>query len=200
MHFGKQAPIFGKILILFKLHSRMSAKLCFAENTIKIVFSAEHSFCISQIVNPLPRENPTWHFCNQKCHLGFPPCLLTPISIFVVFGDSEWVQKRIIYPKHIVATKMRAFFYLPNTIVFAYVKNAISAKKKKLFVHNHPKTLFIFFFFVRFHFFHFFSFSFSNTKVKKKQKVHILFRKPFFDTLTNCQKVVFAPLHTICVF
>ena len=43
LHFGKQPLIFGKFLF-FKLHSFMSAKLCFAENTIKIVLSAEHSF------------------------------------------------------------------------------------------------------------------------------------------------------------
>ena len=30
--------------------------------------------------------------------------------------------------------------------------------------------------------------------------MHIFFRKPFFDTLTNCQLIIFAPLHTICVF
>ena len=30
--------------------------------------------------------------------------------------------------------------------------------------------------------------------------MHIFIRKPFFDTLTNCQKIIFAPLHTVCVF
>ena len=44
LHFGKQPPIFGNFCFFFKLHSFMSAKLCFVENTIKIVFSAEHSF------------------------------------------------------------------------------------------------------------------------------------------------------------
>ena len=42
--FGQTTPIFGKFLFSFKLHSFMSTKLCFAENTINIVFSAEHSF------------------------------------------------------------------------------------------------------------------------------------------------------------
>ena len=44
LHSGKPPPIFVKCLFFIKLHSLMSAKLCFAENTIKIVFSAEHSF------------------------------------------------------------------------------------------------------------------------------------------------------------
>ena len=57
MHFGKRPLIFG-ILFFFKLHSFMSAKLCLAENTIKIVFSAEHNFYVSQIVNS-PFEAPS---------------------------------------------------------------------------------------------------------------------------------------------
>ena len=45
LHSGKPPPIFVKFLFFFiKVHSFMSTKLCFAENTIKIVFSAEHSF------------------------------------------------------------------------------------------------------------------------------------------------------------
>ena len=42
--FWQTTSIFGKFLFLFKLHSFMSTKLCFAESTIKIVFSTEHSF------------------------------------------------------------------------------------------------------------------------------------------------------------
>ena len=43
LHSGKP-PLFLLNFCFVKLHSLMSAKLCFAENTIKIVFSAEHSF------------------------------------------------------------------------------------------------------------------------------------------------------------
>ena len=56
--FWQTTPIFGNFLFFFKLHSFMSTKLCFAENTIKIVFSAEHSFCVSQIVKPLFEGKP----------------------------------------------------------------------------------------------------------------------------------------------
>ena len=51
--------------------------------------------------------------------------------------------------------------------------------------------------------FHFFIFSFVlffQHKKDKKKKCTFVFRKPFFDTLTNCPKIIFAPLHTICVF
>ena len=62
------SPFFGKFLFF-------SRKLCFAEGTIKIVFSAEHSFQVSQIVKPpFEAPSPKWHFCNQKCHFGFFPC------------------------------------------------------------------------------------------------------------------------------
>ena len=46
LHFGKQPLFLVNVLCFFfiKVHSFMSTKLCFAENTIKIVFSAEHSF------------------------------------------------------------------------------------------------------------------------------------------------------------
>ena len=92
----------------------MSTKLCFAENTIKIVFSAEHSFCASQIVKPLFEGKPKWHFCNQKCHFGFSP-VPAETPIFVVFGDFEWAPKKDHFAKQIVATKMHTFFDLPNT-------------------------------------------------------------------------------------
>ena len=56
----------------FNLHSLISAKLCFAESTTKIVFSEEHSLCVSQIVKPpfeAPSQNGTFAtknaiFCN----------------------------------------------------------------------------------------------------------------------------------------
>ena len=75
-------------------------------------------------------------------------------------------------------------------------------QKNIFFVHNHPKTLF-FWAFVNFRFpcffFNIFSFSFSNIKKTKTKSAHF-FPKPSFDTLTNCQKIIFAPLYTICVF
>ena len=40
----KRKPSKNKNKKLFKFHSFMSAKLCSAENTIKMVLSAEHSF------------------------------------------------------------------------------------------------------------------------------------------------------------
>ena len=44
LHSGKPPPVSVKSLVFFKLRSLMYAKLCFAENTMNIVFSAQHSF------------------------------------------------------------------------------------------------------------------------------------------------------------
>ena len=62
-------------------------------------------------------------------------------------------------------------------------------------VHNHPKITIFLGLFWSYHFpcFPSFSFSFSNIK-RQKQKLHIFVRKPFVDTLTNCQKIIFAPI------
>ena len=71
--FWQTTPFLVILCFFFKLYSFVSAKLCFAENTIKIVFSAEHSFCVST-----DRKTP---FRGE-----------TPI--FVAFGDFVWPQKK----------------------------------------------------------------------------------------------------------
>ena len=48
--------------------------------------------------------------------------------------------------------------------------------------------------------FHFFSYCPFYLFQHEKDKSTFFFENPFFDTLTNCQKMIFAPLHTICVF
>ena len=55
-------PIVGKLFFFVKFHSFMIAKLCFAENTLRLVLSAGHSFCVSQIVKPRFEGNP--YFCS----------------------------------------------------------------------------------------------------------------------------------------
>ena len=73
-------------------------------------------------------------------------------------------------------------------------------QKRPVFFTNTQKHYFLVFFWnIISPFFHVFSFSFSTIKKTKTKSAHF-FRKPFFDTLTNCPKIIFAPLHTICVF
>ena len=127
--------------------------------------------------------------------------------IFVVFGDFEWAQKRTIFQKQIVATKMRGFFTFRTQIVFAnFSKKCHFCRKKtsSLFTTTQKHYFWggggIFFFeiFV-FHFFHIFSFSFSNIKKTKTKSAHFFFENPFL-TPRQTAKTIFAPLHTICVF
>ena len=87
--------------------------------------------------------------------------------------------------------------------MFAYfLKIDIFTKKKTFFFTTTQKTLFFCFFFeiFLFQFFHIVLFYFSNIKKTKNKKCSFFFENPLFDTLTNCQKIIFAPLHTIFVF
>ena len=151
-------------LLLFKLHSFISAKLCFAENTIEIVFSVDHSFR-----SPFPK----WHFCNQKCHLGFSP-VLAETPIFVVFGDFEWAQKKDHFPKTDSCNENAQFFYLPNTnSVCLFFKKMQFLQKNIFFVHNQPKnSIFLGFFFISFSMFSYFLFWFLQHKKDKTKSAH----------------------------
>ena len=72
----------------------------------------------------------------------------------------------------------------------------------KNFFTTTQKTLFFWAFFWNFPFpcFSCFVFFFFQHEKDKNKKCTFFFENPFFDTLTNCQKIIFAPLHTICVF
>ena len=89
----------------------------FAENTIKIVFSAEHSFCVSQILKPLSRPLPKMALLNSKVSFGVSP-VPAENPIFVVFGDFVWSQKSDISQTESVNENAR-FFTLRTPIVFA---------------------------------------------------------------------------------
>ena len=82
MHVGKHPRIVGKFVSFFKLHSFISATLCFAENTIKIVFSGRAQLLgITNSKAPLeaPSRNDT--FATKSAILGFPLCLLKPLFL-----------------------------------------------------------------------------------------------------------------------
>ena len=51
-HVQKQPTIFHKFSVFFPHTVFVFEKLCFAENTIKIVFSEKHSFSKTQLVKP----------------------------------------------------------------------------------------------------------------------------------------------------
>ena len=145
-------------------------KLCFAENTIKIVFSEKkHSFSKTQLVKPTFSPMSKNTFFKEKVS-------------FLVLGNfrliyTVLVQKKF-WPKQIVCTKMRVFFSLPDT-------NSVRQFLLKIlffcfftFLDDHLKKPNFYRVFWPFPFFSFFCFYFSN--IKKEKKMQFSFRKPHF--------------------
>ena len=131
------------------------------------------------------------------------PLWVFPCACWSPYFCSVWwlwmgTNKGTLFPKQIVATQMRLFCTFWTQIVLAcFSKNAILTKKT-IFLHNHPKNLFWFFFWkFPFSIFHLFYFGLSSI-IKTKTKNAIIFRKPFFETLTNCQKYFRTPTHYLC--
>ena len=89
----------------------MSTKLCFAENTIKIVFSAEHSFLgITDSKAPFRGKTKNGTFATKSAILGFSP-VPAETPIFVVFGDFEWAPKSAPFPKTDSCNENAHFFW-----------------------------------------------------------------------------------------
>ena len=118
-HVQKQ-PLFFINFLVFQHTVFVFEKLCFAENTIKIMFSGKHSFSKTQLVKP------TFSPMSKK----------TPFSkkkvSFLVLGNFRWNHyfysfswftlfwaKKIFWPKQIVCTKMRVFSPFLTQIVSA---------------------------------------------------------------------------------
>ena len=118
-------------------------------------------------------------FSKKRCHFWFW-AISAETPIFIVFSALHCFGPKKIWPKQIVATKMR-FFSLPDT-------NSVRQFWLKIhffdFSHFWMTTLkkpylYRFFCYFPFFVFFFFLFLFSNIK-KKKQKMPFSFRKPHF--------------------
>ena len=110
----KNNPLFFINFLFFVQHTVfVFEKLCFAENTIKIVFSRKHSFSKTQLVKPTFSTMSKNTFFKEKVsflvlgNFRWNPYFYS-FSCFTLF----WSKKN--WPKQIVATKMR-FFSLPDT-------------------------------------------------------------------------------------
>ena len=116
LHVDKQHPSFGKVLFCSTYTLLFLQKLCSAENTIKSVFSAEHSSCVSQVVKTLsedPSQNTT--FQTKSAILGFPLPAETPIFGSLVIYK---VTQKVTFSQTDKSTKM--FFANLKQIVFCY--------------------------------------------------------------------------------
>ena len=158
------------------------------------VFSRAQLLCIADSKAPFEGK-PKWHFCNQKCHFGCSPAPAeTPI--FVVFGGFEWTQKRTIFAKQIVATKMRVF-YLPNTNSVCLFFNAISANN--LFCSQPPpKHYFSGPIWNLVSIFSYFLFFFLQHKEDKNKKCTFLFENPFLTPWHIAKNYFRTPTHHLC--
>ena len=166
-------------------------KAVFCWKHYKIVLSAEHSFCVSQLVNP-PFEGKTQNCTlKPKCYFGLSS-VPAQTPIFIVFGDVAWLQERCHFPKQIVATKCAFFFPNTNSVCLFFKK--CNFQPKHLFTTT-PKTQFFWAFFEKF-LFQFIHISlFFQHKKDKKQKVHIFYRKPFLTPWQTAQKYFRTPTH-----
>ena len=84
-HAQKQPTIFHKLSVFFKHTVFVFEKLCFAENTIKIVLSGKHSFSKTQLVKPTFSPMSKKHlFQKKRCHFCFW-AIPAETTIFIVF-------------------------------------------------------------------------------------------------------------------
>ena len=66
----KNNPLFFINFLFFQHTVFLFEKLCFAENTIKIVFSGKHSFSKTQLVKPTFSTMSKNTFFKEKCYTG----------------------------------------------------------------------------------------------------------------------------------
>ena len=112
---SKTTHYFSQIFCFFQHTVFVFEKLCFAENTIKIVFSGKHSFSKTQLVKPTFSTMSKNTFFQKKVS-------------FLLFDNFRWNHyfysfswftlfwsKKNFWPKQIVCTKMRVFISLPDT-------------------------------------------------------------------------------------
>ena len=111
----------------------------FAENTIKIVFSAEHSFCVSQIVNPPFEVKPKMALLQPKVSFWvFPRAFWNPY-----FCSVWWLwmgTKKDHFPKTDSCNENARFLPSEHKQCLP-IFNAISAKISFLFTTT-PKHMF----------------------------------------------------------
>ena len=136
------------------------------------------------------------------------PFWVCPCVRWNPYSCSVWwlgmaTKKGTIFPKQIVATKMRAFFSVWTQIVFAYfLKNDIFTKKKH-FSSQPPKKHYFFWFFFEiflFHFFHIVPFTCSNIKKTKTKSAHFFSKTLFWHPDKLLKKYFRTPTRYLCSF
>ena len=199
--FKNNPPFF--INFLFFQHTVFAfEKLCFAENTIKIVFSAKHSFSKTQLVKP------TFSAMSKK-HLFQRKGVIFGLGNFRwnhYFYSFSWFalfwSKKILVKTGSVHENAR-FFSLPDTNNVRQFLLKIQFFCFFTFLDDHLKKPLFIGFFLPFPFclFFFFLFLFLQHKKDKNKKMQFSFRKPhFWHPQKFCKNTSLAQCDTICVF
>ena len=109
----KNNPLVFIDFLFFQYAAFSLQLLCFAESTIKIVLSEEHSFSKTQLVKPTSSMSKT-PFSQKRCHFWFW-AMSAETAIFIVFLGLQcfWSQK-FLAKTDSVHENVR-FFSLPDT-------------------------------------------------------------------------------------
>ena len=187
LHSGKPPPIFVKFLFFYQSTFFHVYKAVFCWKHYKnSVFSGTQLLGITDSKTPF-RGKPKMALLQPKVPFWVFPCVRWNPYFCSVWWLGMATKKSTIFPKQIVATKMRAFFYRLNTnsVCLFFLKMTL---KKKPFSSQPPKnTIFLGFFWnLPLPFFSYCPFDLFQHKKDKNKKCTFFCRKPFFDTLTNC--------------
>ena len=195
-HVQKQPTIFHQFSV-FSTYFLLFVKLCFAENTIKIVFSEKkHSFSKTQLVKPsFSTLSKNTFFKKRVSFLVLANFRWNPYFYSVFWFTLFWSKKHF-WPNQIVCTKMR-FFFLPDTTGVSQFLLKIHFLFFTLLDDHLKKPIFIGFFGL-FHFCFFLSLFLQHKKGKKTPK-NIFFSKTSFLTSPKfCKNTILTQCDTIC--
>ena len=167
------SPLFFVNLCFFQVALfHVFAKLCFAENTIKSVFSRAQLLCITDSTTPFRGKTQSGTFATKSAILGFPHACWNSY-----FCSVWWLwmgTKRDHFPKTDSCNENARFLYLPNTNSVCLFSKKCHFCKNIFIVHNNPpqnKTLLsgCFFWNFRCPCFSYFLFFFLQQKDKNKK-------------------------------
>ena len=111
--FWQTTPYFCKIFVVYQGTFFQVYKAVFAENTIKIVFSAKHSFQASQIVKPLFEGKPKMALLQPKVPFWVFPCVRWNPYFCSVWWLLMGTKKKWHFPKTDSCNE-NAHFFLPS--------------------------------------------------------------------------------------
>ena len=167
--------------------------LCFAESTIKPMFSEEHSFSKTQLVKPLFHPSPKTRFSEKGVTFGLGQFPLKPLCFcfpgFDCFGPKMFLLQ-------ILCTKMRFSSFPDANSVRQFLLNIFhffgTTTLKTQFLQVSWAVCFFHFVFV--------CFSCSNKQKTKNKNASFYSKTSLLTSRQFCENTIWAQIVTICVF